>query len=432
MQVELQSSEGLIRRLAIEVPASEIDVEVDRRIKDMSRRVRLDGFRPGKAPLPVVRQRYEGQVREEVVGDVMGRNYQAAIAEQKLRPAGNPVIESVDAQPGTNLKFVAAIEVYPEFEIGDLSAVEIETTTAEVTDADVADMLATLREQHADWKSVDRAAKDGDRVTVNFAGKVDGEAFKGGSGEGMQVVLGEKRMLADFEKGLDGIVAGEAERVFDVAFPEDYPVENLKGKTAQFAVTATAVEEKVLPELNDEFASRFGSATVAELESDVRKNMERELKQALKRQTKDVVLTAVTDSLTFDVPKALVDEEAVVMRDGFVRQQMPHADASALDASLFSEQAAKRVKMGLVIMEIVKSADLQVDDALVDEFINDIAAAYDEPEEVVSSYKGDREMMSNARTVVLEQQAVDHVLSKAKVTKKSQDFKSVMNPAPRA
>lgn len=432
MQVELQSSEGLIRRLAIEVPASEIDVEVDRRIKDMSRRVRLDGFRPGKAPLPVVRQRYEGQVREEVVGDVMGRNYQAAIAEQKLRPAGNPVIESVDAQPGTNLKFVAAIEVYPEFEIGDLSAVEIETTTAEVTDADVADMLATLREQHADWKSVDRAAKDGDRVTVNFAGKVDGEAFKGGSGEGMQVVLGEKRMLADFEKGLDGIVAGEAERVFDVAFPEDYPVENLKGKTAQFAVTATAVEEKVLPELNDEFAARFGSATVAELESDVRKNMERELKQALKRQTKDVVLTAVTDSLTFDVPKALVDEEAVVMRDGFVRQQMPHADASALDASLFSEQAAKRVKMGLVIMEIVKSADLQVDDALVDEFINDIAAAYDEPKEVVATYKGDREMMSNARTVVLEQQAVDHVLSKAKVTKKSQDFKSVMNPAPRA
>lgn len=432
MQVELQSSEGLIRRLAIEVPASEIDVEVDRRIKDMSRRVRLDGFRPGKAPLPVVRQRYEGQVREEVVGDVMGRNYQAAIAEQKLRPAGNPVIESVDAQPGTNLKFVAAIEVYPEFEIGDLSAVEIETTTAEVTDADVADMLATLREQHADWKSVDRAAKDGDRVTVNFAGKIDGEAFKGGSGEGMQVVLGEKRMLADFEKGLDGIVAGEAERVFDVAFPEDYPVENLKGKTAQFAVTATAVEEKVLPELNDEFAARFGSATVAELESDVRKNMERELKQALKRQTKDVVLTAVTDSLTFDVPKALVDEEAVVMRDGFVRQQMPHADASALDASLFSEQAAKRVKMGLVIMEIVKSADLQVDDALVDEFINDIAAAYDEPKEVVASYKGDREMMSNARTVVLEQQAVDHVLSKAKVTKKSQDFKSVMNPAPRA
>jgi len=432
MQVELQSSEGLIRRLAIEVPASEIDVEVDRRIKDMSRRVRLDGFRPGKAPLPVVRQRYEGQVREEVVGDVMGRNYQAAIAEQKLRPAGNPVIESVDAQPGTNLKFVAAIEVYPEFEIGDLSAVKIETTTAEVTDADVADMLATLREQHADWKSVDRAAKDGDRVTVNFAGKIDGEAFKGGSGEGMQVVLGEKRMLADFEKGLDGIVAGEAERVFDVAFPEDYPVENLKGKTAQFAVTATAVEEKVLPELNDEFAARFGSATVAELESDVRKNMERELKQALKRQTKDVVLTAVTDSLTFDVPKALVDEEAVVMRDGFVRQQMPHADASALDASLFSEQAAKRVKMGLVIMEIVKSADLQVDDALVDEFINDIAAAYDEPKEVVASYKGDREMMSNARTVVLEQQAVDHVLSKAKVTKKSQDFKSVMNPAPRA
>lgn len=428
MQVELQSSEGLIRRLAIEVPASEIDVEVDRRIKDLSRRVRLDGFRPGKAPLPVVRRRYEGQVREEVVGDVMGRNYQAAITDQKLRPAGNPTIESVEGQPGENLRFVAAIEVYPEIEIGDLSAIEIETITAEVTDADVADMLATLREQHAEWKSVDRAAQEGDRVTVDFDGKIEGEPFEGGSGEGMQVVLGEKRMLADFEEGLAGIAVGEAERVFDVAFPEDYPVDSLKGKTAQFTVTATSVEEKELPELNDEFAARFGSASVAELEADVRKNMERELKQALRRRTKDTVLTAVTDSLGFDVPKALVDEEAVAMRDGFVRQQMPHADASALDASLFNEQAAKRVKMGLVIMEIVKSADLQVDEALVDEFINDVAAAYDEPEQVVATYKGDREMMSNARTVVLEQQAVDYVLSKAKVSMKSQDFKLVMNP----
>ncbi len=428
MQVELQSSEGLLRRLAIEIPANEIDVEVDRRIKDMSRRVRLDGFRPGKAPLPVVRQRYFGQVRDEVVGDVMGRAYQAAIAEQNLRPAGNPVIESVAGQPGENLNFVAAIEVYPEFAIGDLSALEIETISAEVTDADVAEMLETLREQNATWQVVGRSAKTGDRVTVNFAGTIDGEAFQGGTGEGMQVVLGEKRMLADFEAGLDGIAVGEAARVFDVAFPEEYPVENLKGKTAQFTVTATAIEEKVLPVMDDEFAGRFGSASLSELHADVRKNMERELKQALKRQVKDTVLTVVTDSLTFDVPKALTDEEAVAMRDNFVRQQMPNTDASALDASLFNEQATKRVKMGLVIMEIVKSADLQVNDALVDAFIQDVAAAYDEPEHVVATYKGDREMMSNARTVVLEQQAVDHVLANTKVSVKSLGFKAVMNP----
>ncbi len=428
MQVELQSSEGLLRRLAIEIPGNEIDVEVERRIKDMARRVRLDGFRPGKAPLPVVRQRYLGSVRDEVVGDVMSRAYQTAVVEQNLRPAGNPVIESVTGQPGENLSFVAAIEVYPEFEIGDLSALAIETITAEVTDADVADMLETLRAQNASFKAVNRAAKTGDRVTVNFAGTVDGAAFQGGTGEGMQVVLGEKRMLADFEAGLDGISVGDAARVFDVAFPEDYPVENLKGKTAQFTVTATAIEEKVLPELNDQFASQFGSATMAELQADVRKNMVRELKQALKRQVKDAVLTVVTDSLTFDVPKALVDEEAVSMRDNFVRTQMPNADASALDASLFSEQAAKRVKMGLVIMEIVKSADLKVDEAQVEAFIQDVAAAYDEPEHVIATYKGDRDMMSNARTVVLEQQSVDYVLAKAQVSVKPLSFKAVMNP----
>ncbi|HUX81573.1 MAG TPA: trigger factor [Halothiobacillus sp.] len=428
MQVELQSSEGLVRRLAIEVPASEIDVEVERRIQDMSRRVRMDGFRPGKAPMAVVRQRYLGQVRDEVVGEVMGQSYQAAITEQKLRPAGNPSIESVAGEPGESLSFVAVVEVYPEFEIGDLTALEIEAIEADVTDADVADMLETLREQNAGWQTVERAAKTGDRVTVNFTGRIDGEVFEGGSGTGMQVVLGEGRMLADFEKGLADIVVGEPERVFSVAFPDEYPVANLKGKTAEFTVTATEVEEKALPVLDDEFATRFGSASVDDLKADVRKNMERELKQAKKRHIKDAVLTAVADSLTFDVPKALVEEEAIVMRDGFVRQQMPDADPSKFDASLFNEQATSRVKMGLIIMEIVRSADLQVDDALVEEFITDIASAYDEPEQVVATYKGDREMMGNARTVVLEQQTVDYVLGKAKVTPKPMAFKAVMNP----
>ncbi|ANJ67951.1 trigger factor [Halothiobacillus diazotrophicus] len=428
MQVELQSSEGLVRRLAIEVPANEIDVEVERRIKDMSRRVRMDGFRPGKAPMAVVRQRYLGQVRDEVVGEVMGRSYQAAIVEQKLRPAGNPSIESVAGEPGQNLSFVAAVEVYPEFEIGDLSALAVEVIEADVTDADVADMLETLREQNAGWQTVERAAKTGDRVTVNFTGRIDGEVFEGGSGTGMQVVLGEGRMLADFEKGLADIAAGEPERVFAVAFPDEYPVENLKGKTAEFTVEATEVEEKTLPALDDEFAKRFGSDSLDALKTDVRKNMERELKQAKKRMIKDAVLTAVADSLTFDIPKALVEEEAVAMRDGFVRQQMPDADPSKLDAGLFKDQAEKRVKMGLIIMEIVRAADLQVDEAQLEEFIADIASAYDEPEEVVAAYKGDREMMGNARTVVLEQQTVDYVLGKAKVTPKPMTFKAVMNP----
>ncbi|MGM0516814.1 MAG: trigger factor [Pseudomonadota bacterium] len=427
MQVELQPAEGLTRRLEIEVPANEIDDQVEKRLKDMRGRVRIDGFRPGKAPLSVIRMQYGGRVRDDVVSEVMGQSFQKAVEEKDLRVAGQPSIESIEGEAGEALKFVASVEVYPEIELGDLSKLEVETLTSEITDEDVDEMIDTLRKQNADWKKVRHKARKGEKATVNFVGKIDGETFEGGSAEDVEVIIGEGQMLPEFEKGLKGIKPGEPVTV-EVTFPEDYQAEHLAGKTAEFEIEATKVEEQVLPEVDDEFAKKFGSESAEKLREDVCENMERELKQTVRRRNKDRTIEALTDSLEFDVPSALIDDEAVNMRDQFVRNQMPQADASQLDPALFREQAEKRVRMGLVIMEVVKEADLKPDDERVDAFINEIAAAYDEPEQVVAHYKGDQQMMSNARTVVLEEQAVDHILDKAKVSEKKVPFKELMNP----
>ncbi|HER34079.1 MAG: trigger factor [Halothiobacillaceae bacterium] len=428
MQVELQPADGLTRRLAIEVPANEIDEQVDKRLKDMRGRVRIDGFRPGKAPLSVIRMQYAGRVRDDVIGDIMGQSFQKAVEENDLRVAGQPGIESIENnKAGEPLKFTAAVEVYPEIELGDLSKLKVETLTSEVTDQDVDEMIDTLRKQHASWKSVRHKARNGERVTVNFVGKIDGEAFEGGSAEDVEVIIGEGQMLPEFEKGLKGIKPGEPVTV-EVTFPDDYQAEHLAGKTAEFEIEATKVEEQALPEVDEAFAKQFGADSAEKLREDVRENMERELKQALRRRNKDRTIEALTESLSFDVPASLVEDEAKSMRDQFVRNQMPQADASKLDPSLFNEQAEKRVRMGLVIMELVKEADLKPEDERVDAFINEVAAAYDEPEQVVAHYKGDQQMMSNARTVVLEEQAVEHILGQAKTTEKAVPFKELMNP----
>ncbi|MFP4154469.1 MAG: trigger factor [Halothiobacillaceae bacterium] len=430
MQVNVEAAEGLLRRLSIEIPASRVDEEVERRLKDMSRRVRMDGFRPGKAPFSVVRRRYHDQVREEVVGEVLGRSYGEAINAESLNPAGRPVIESVNDNPGENLSFVAAVEVYPEFEIGDLSGVSIERPVAEVTDEDIDAMLDNLRQQRGEWKAVRHKARKGERVTIDFEGRIDGELFEGGSGQGMQVVIGEGRMLEDFDKGLEGLKKDEPAEI-EVTFPEGYHAEHLRGKTAVFTVTATAIEEKVPAELDEAFAEAFGAESIEALRSDVRANMERELRQAVRRQLKSRVLEALAEVTELDVPNALVDEEARRVRDSFVeRQTGGQGDPEQLDPSLFREEAERRVRLGLIVAELVKSRNIEVDPQRLEAFIDDVAAAYDEPEQVKRHYRENQELMMNARTVVIEDQVVDHVLEQAKVSDKPMTFKQVMNPEP--
>ena len=427
MQVTLETAEGLLRRLTVQVPAAQIDEAVEQRLKDLARRVRMDGFRPGKAPMPVVRQRYGEQARDEVVGDVIQRTYVDAVTQQELRPAGAPNITEVDMVVGEGLRYVAEIEVYPEFTLADLSTIEIERPKTKILKADVEAMISNLRKQRATFKKVDREAKDGDRVTVDFKGSIDGELFDGGSANDMPIELGKGQLLKDFEEPIVGMKAGES-KVIEVTFPDDYHAEHLQGKKASFDLTVKEVAQTVLPKIDDEFCLAFGvkEGGAEALEAEVRKNMERELANATKRRVKQQVmdgLLAANEGIT--LPKALVVEEAQRVRQQFA-QQMRGADTNQLPLNIFEPEAERRVKLGLLVAELVRSEGLKVDATRVDALLEDIASSYEDPTEVKVFYKGRPDLMQNLEALAAEDMVVDHVLSKAKVSDVAMKFDEVV------
>ncbi|MEW6692908.1 MAG: trigger factor [Pseudomonadota bacterium] len=429
MQVTLETAEGLLRRLSVQVPAAQVDEAVEQRLKDLARRVRMDGFRPGKAPLPVVRQRYGEQARDEVVGDLIQRTYVNAVTEQKLRPAGGPRITEVDMIAGEGLRYVAEIEVYPEITLADLSAIAIERPKAEIGEADVDAMIENLRKQRVTYNTVERAAAEGDRVIVDFKGSIDGDPFDGGSAQDMPVELGKGMLLKDFEAPIVGMKAGESKTI-EVTFPEDYHAEHLAGKKASFDVTVKSVAEPVLPEIDDAFCAAFGvkEGGAEALRGEVRKNMERELAQSIKRRVKQQVMDGLLAANEVPLPKALVEEEAQRVRQQF-SQQMRGAKADQLPLDIFKPEAERRVKLGLLVAELVKSEGLKVDAARVDALLDDIAASYEDPAEVKVYYKSHPELMQNLEALAAEDLVVEHVLAKAKVTDKPMSFDEVVKPA---
>ncbi|MFZ5538023.1 MAG: trigger factor [Pseudomonadota bacterium] len=429
MQVTLETAEGLLRRLSVQVPAAQVDEAVEQRLKDLARRVRMDGFRPGKAPLPVVRQRYGEQARDEVVGDLIQRTYVNAVTEQKLRPAGGPRITEVDMIAGEGLRYVAEIEVYPEITLADLSAIAIERPKAEIGEAEVDAMIENLRKQRVTYNTVERAAAEGDRVIVDFKGSIDGEPFDGGSAQDMPVELGKGMLLKDFEGPIVGMKAGESKTI-EVTFPEDYHAEHLAGKKANFDVTVKSVAEPVLPEIDDAFCAAFGvkEGGVEALRGEVRKNMERELAQSIKRRVKQQVMDGLLAANEVPLPQALVEEEAQRVRQQF-SQQMRGAKADQLPLDIFKPEAERRVKLGLLVAELVKSEKLTVDAARVDALLDDIAASYEDPAEVKVYYKSHPELMQNLEALAAEDLVVEHVLAKAKVTDKPMSFDEVVKPA---
>ncbi|HET20437.1 MAG TPA: trigger factor [Chromatiales bacterium] len=429
MQVTLETAEGLLRRLSVQVPAAQVDEAVEQRLKDLARRVRMDGFRPGKAPMPVVRQRYGEQARDEVVGDLIQRTYVNAVAEQKLRPAGMPRITDVDMIAGEGLRYVAEIEVYPEITLADLSAIEIERPKTEIGEADVDTMIDNLRKQRTTFNTVDRAAAEGDRVIVDFKGSIDGELFDGGSANDMPVELGKGMLLKDFEAPIVGMKAGDSKTI-EVTFPEDYHAEHLAGKKASFEVTVKSVAEAVLPEIDDAFCAAFGvkEGGAEALRAEVRKNMERELAQSTRRRVKQQVMDGLIEANEVQMPKALVEDEAKRVRQQFT-QQMQGAQADQLPLNIFEPEAERRVKLGLLVAELVKSEGLKVDAARIDALLDDIAASYEDPAEVKVYYKSHPELMQNLEALAAEDLVVEHVLSKAKVTDKPMSFDEVVKPA---
>ncbi|WP_323830571.1 trigger factor [Pseudomonas sichuanensis] len=430
MQVSVENTSALERRMTIAVPAERVENEVNKRLQQTARRAKVAGFRPGKVPMSVIRQRFEADARQEAFGDLVQASFYEAIVEQKLNPAGAPAVEPKSFEKGKDLEFVAIFEVFPEFTVSGLESISVERLSAEVADADLDKMLDVLRKQNTRFEAVERAAQNDDQVNIDFVGKIDGEAFAGGSAKGTQLVLGSGRMIPGFEEGLVGAKAGE-ERVVNVTFPEDYQNLDLAGKAAEFTITVNSVSAPQLPELSEEFFAQFGikESTLEGFRSEVRKNMERELRQAIKIKVKNQVMDGLLAANPIEVPKALLENEVNRLRVQAVQQFGGNIKPDQLPAELFEEQAKRRVVLGLIVAEVVKQFELKPDDAKVREMIEEMASAYQEPEQVIAWYYKNDQQLNEVRSVVLEEQVVDTVLQKATVTDKSVSYEEAVKPA---
>ncbi|MDN3237490.1 trigger factor [Pseudomonas sp. WAC2] len=430
MQVSVESTSALERRMTVGVPAERIETEVAKRLQQTARRVKVPGFRPGKVPMSVIRQRYEASARQEAFGDLIQETFYEAIVQEKLNPAGAPSVEPKAYEKGKDLEYVATFEVFPEFEVKGLEDIQVERLQSEVADSDLDNMLEILRKQNTRYEEIDREAANDDQVTIDFVGKIDGEAFQGGSANGTQLVLGSGRMIPGFEEGLVGAKAGE-ERVLNLTFPEDYQNLDLAGKTAEFTVKVTKVSAPQLPEMNEEFFAQFGvqESTLEGFRAEVRKNMDRELRQAIKNKVKNQVMDGLIAANPIEVPAALINSEVDRLRVQAVQQFGGNIKPDQLPAELFTEQAKRRVVLGLIIAEMVKQFELKPDDERVRALIEEMASAYQEPEQVVAWYYQNEQQLNEVRSVVLEEQVVDTVLEKAKVTDKQVSYEDAVKPA---
>lgn len=430
MAVSVEITSGLERRLKVDVPAARIDVAVETRLKDAATRMRIDGFRPGKVPMSEVRRRYAGPIRQEVLGDVMRDSFLEAVREHKLNPAGNPRIEPVTNEPGKDLEFVAIFEVYPEVSMGDFSAIAVEQPAGAVTDADVEEMVVTLRRQRATPQEVARAAAMDDMVEIDFVGTRNGAEFKGGSATDAKIQLGAGRMIPGFEEGLVGAVAGDV-RTLELTFPADYSNEELKGQAVTFRVTVKKVLEQKLPELNEQFFNSFGirESSLDKFKIEVRRNMERELRAALRNRVKTQVMEQLGRSASIDLPRALVAQEIQRLRQNMMQQfGGAKVDPSLLPDELFNEQARKSVLLGLIVGEIVKTEGIRVDADRVRKQVEEVAESYEAPQDVVNWYYANPTSLRQIELAVLEEQVVERILRDAKVTPTQVSYQEAVRP----
>ncbi|MFO6421030.1 trigger factor [Hylemonella sp. W303a] len=433
MAVTVETLEKLERKITLNLPVDVIKTEVDARLKKLARTVRMDGFRPGKAPMSVVAQRYGFSVQYEVMNDKVGEAFAAAANEAKLRVAGQPRITEKDNAPEGQVSFDAVFEVYPEVKIGELSGAQIEKVSAEVSDAAIQKTVDILRKQRRTFaqRGKDEAAQDGDRVSVDFEGKIDGEPFQGGKADGFQFLVGEGQMLKEFEDAVRGMKAGES-KTFPLAFPADYHGQDVAGKTADFLVTVKKIEAAHLPEVDDALAKSLGVAegTVAALHADIRKNLEREVKARLVARNKQAVMDTLIAKAELDLPKSIVAAELDRMvesaRADLKARGIKDADKAPIPTELFTPQAERRVRLGLVVAELVRANKLEATPEQIKAHVDELAASYERPEDVKRWYFSDNRRMAEVEAVVIENNVTEFVLSKAKVTDKAISFDDLM------
>jgi trigger factor len=429
-EVSVETAAGLERRLTIRVPSADIEREIATRLAKVGKTAKLKGFRPGKVPDKVVRQYYGGQVRDEVLSDVIRASYSHAIAQQKLNPAGGPRIEAL-SEPGAadqdHFSYRATFEVYPEIALQPLDRLAIEIPKVAIADSDVDAMIEKLRQQRATWQTVERSAADKDRVVVDFTGTIDGEPFPGGQGNDVAIVVGSGQVLKDFDRALHGAAAGET-KIAAVTFPKDYPTQSLADKKAEFTIAIKRVEEQVLPELDDAFAAGFGvrSGSIADLPKEVRSNMERELAERLKGETKTRSFDALVKANQVAVPRALVEQEVQTLQADAMRQLGINDPAQAPARERFLALAERRVTVGLLIQELIKEHKIRLDPARVEKRIQELSAPYEKPEEAAQFYRGNRGMMTQVEAQVLEDQVVDLILDRAKPRERTLSFNEYM------
>ena len=433
MTVNVETLEKLERKITLTLPVGIIQSEVDSRLKKIARTVKMDGFRPGKVPMNVVAQRYGYSVQYEVMNDKVGEAFAVAANEAKLRVAGQPRITEKESSPEGELAFDAVFEVYPEVQIADLAAAEVEKISADVSDEAIDKTLDILRKQRRTFalRPADGKAEDSDRVTVDFEGKIDGETFQGGKAEDFQFLVGEGQMLKEFEEAVRGMKSGES-KTFPLAFPADYHGKDVAGKQADFLVTVKKIESARLPEVNEALAKSLGigDATVEGLRSDIKKNLEREVKFRLLARNKNAVMDALIANATLDLPNASVQAEIDRMVEGaradLKQRGIKDADKAPIPGDIFREQAERRVRLGLVVAELVRANELQAKPDQLKAHIDELAASYEKPAEVVRWYLGDNRRMAEVEAVVIENNVTDFVLAKAKVTEKSVSFDELM------
>jgi len=425
MQVTVETTEGLERKMSVIVPSDRVETQVTAKIKETAQRAKINGFRPGKVPMREVKRRFGAGIRQEVSSEVIQSTYGEALQKEDITPAGMPRIEDVKIEEGQDLEYVAFFEVFPEVVVKPFDTISVERLTTTIEESDIDKMIETLREQRKEYVAVERAAAGDDQVNIDFEGFVDGEAFDGGKAEGNNIVIGSGSMIPGFEDGIEGLSAGD-EKDLEVTFPEEYQAENLAGKAATFKIKVNSVSESQLPELNEAFFEQFEvtEGGIEAFREEVKGNMTRELDQAISAKVKNQVMDGLDSDNEVILPSALIDQEIDRMRQEAVQQFGGGAqfDPSMLPAEMFKDQAEKRVKIGLLVSSIVEQHEMRPDDAKVKETIEKMASQYQDPEQVKNFYYSNEQQLNQIQNMVLEDQLVDFILETATVTDKTVSY----------
>jgi len=431
MQVSIETIEGLERRMTIAVPSEKVDTAVNERLRDAAKNANLNGFRKGKVPFKVIKSKFGRGVQQEVLGELMSQTFYEAINQESLKPAGQPRIEASEFIEGQDLHFTAVFEIYPEISLPTFSKISADRLSADITDSDIDEMIETLRQQRQSWEVADRAAADKDMVNIDYIGRKDGEEFEGGKAESSNLVIGSERMIPGFETGIIGKSAGETVTL-PLSFPAEYQNQELADKEVEFDITLNTVSEQVLPAIDDEFFKSFGveEGGVDAFRLEVSNNMERELKTASRSKLKNKIMDGLIELVDIKVPAALVGEEIQQLKNQALQQMGggQNIDTNMLPDELFQEQANRRDVLGLVLGEVIKDQDMKADPAKVRDSVEEMAATYESPDDVINWYYGNKEQLATIESSVIEDQVFDYIINEAEIIDTKLSYQEVLKP----